>query len=71
MAGNGEALRKAVGTQPPQGLVDALDEEHVDTLAQLVTRARASQTRALERAGDDALRHVPWILRKAVEKILL
>jgi hypothetical protein len=68
--GKGDALAKAVGTPPPQGLVEALDEEQVVALAGLVTRARDSQSNALERAGDDALRHVPWILRKAVEKIL-
>jgi hypothetical protein len=69
-AGKGDALRAAVGAPPPPGLVDRLESAQIEKLAKLVRDARQSQSEALERAGDDALRHVPRLLRKAVERIL-
>ncbi len=68
--GKGDVLLTAVGKQPPAGLVERLDRAQIEQLAKLVRDARQSQSEALERAGDDALKHVPRLLRKAVERIL-
>jgi hypothetical protein len=68
--GNSEALRAAVGAEPPAGLVERLTAEQLGTLAAKVTEVRTAQSRALARATEDALGHVPRILRGAVQRIL-
>ncbi|HVW43728.1 MAG TPA: hypothetical protein VHC18_20505 [Amycolatopsis sp.] len=48
--------------------VEALPEQHKQDLADAVYEARRRQGAALAKAGDDALRHVPALLRPAVRK---
>jgi hypothetical protein len=66
----GEQLRAAVDADPPRALVDALEPDHLDALAAKVTAAREHQREALARAGDDALRHVPKLLRGPLQRML-
>ncbi|NKQ57647.1 hypothetical protein HFP15_32775 [Amycolatopsis sp. K13G38] len=51
----------------PDG-IEALPEEHQQDLADAVREARRRQGAALAKAGNDALRYVPALLRPAVRK---
>lgn len=51
----------------PEG-VAALPVEHQQDLADALTEARRRQGRALAKAGDEALRYVPALLRPAIRK---
>lgn len=51
----------------PEG-VDALPGEHKQDLADALYDARRRQGAALAKAGDEALRYVPALLRPAVRK---
>ena len=64
------ALRAELGAEPPPGLVGALGPDDLDALARTVREAKERQRRALERAGDDALGHLPGIVRKGVLRVL-
>jgi hypothetical protein len=64
------ALRAELGAEPPPGLVKALGPDELEALAGTVRAAKERQRRALERAGDDALRHLPGIVRKGVLRVL-
>ena len=66
----GAPLREAVGSEPPGPLVDALDAGQIAALAAEVSAARTRQREALAQAGDDALRHVPKLLRGALQRML-
>jgi hypothetical protein len=63
-------LRAELGTDPPSGLLAALDDRG---LADLTTALRAAKTRqrdALERAEQGALSHLPRLVRKALRTVL-
>jgi hypothetical protein len=66
----GAALRAELGSPPPEGLVAALDADELEALAECVRGAKRRQTEALKRAGDDALGHLPGLVRKAVLRVL-
>jgi hypothetical protein len=51
----------------PEG-IDALAEEDKQDLADALHAARRRQASALAKAGDDALRFVPALLRPAIRK---
>ncbi|GAA4660346.1 hypothetical protein [Amycolatopsis dongchuanensis] len=53
----------------PEG-VAALPEAHQEDLAEALRAARRRQARALAKAGDEALRFVPALLRPAVRKAM-
>jgi hypothetical protein len=63
-------LRAELGSDPPRGLVEALDPSELEALAAAVRNAKAHQRAALDRAGEDALSHVPALVRKAVLRVL-
>ena len=48
--------------------IDALPEAHKQDLADALDEARRRQGAALAKAGNDALRYVPALLRPAVRK---
>jgi hypothetical protein len=50
--------------------VQQLSDADLAQLAALVDEARRAQATALARAGEDALRHVPRLLRVAIERAL-
>jgi hypothetical protein len=62
------ALEEQLGAPPPPGIVAALTPAELERLAAVVREARREQRRALARAGEEALRHVPRLLRPAVRK---
>lgn len=62
-------LRSALGADPPQALVAALRPEHVAELAAEVRAAKRRQAAALKRAGEEALRHLPRLVRVAVMRV--
>jgi hypothetical protein len=64
------ALRDEIGADPPAGLAGVLREDELATLAQAVKVAKQRQSAALERATEDALGHLPGLVRKAVKRIL-
>jgi hypothetical protein len=66
----GEPLRTAVGADPPQELVEALDADQIAKLSAQVAEARAKQREAMARAGEEALRHVPKLLRGPLQRML-
>lgn len=64
------ALAHELGAEPPRGLVELLATEELQTLAESLGAAKRHQSQALDRAIEDALGHVPFIFRGAVELIL-
>lgn len=48
--------------------IEALAEEHKRDLAEAVHEARRRQAAALARIGDEALRHIPALLRPVIRK---
>jgi hypothetical protein len=64
------ALKAELGAEPPRGLVEVLSFEQLLTLAENVDVAKRRQAKALDVAIEDALRHVPFIFRGAVELVL-
>jgi hypothetical protein len=65
------ALGHELGADPPSGLVAVLAPDELQTLADTVGTAKLRQSQALERAIKDALGHVPFVFRGAVELVLL
>lgn len=66
----GEILRAELGAEPPPGLIDNLDADALIALAGKLREAKEHQSEALDRAIDDALGHLPRLLRMTVERIL-
>lgn len=62
-------LEAALGAAPARG-VEALDDAELDQLAALVEDARAAHVQVLRDASDEALSHVPRLLRPAVRRVL-
>jgi hypothetical protein len=62
-------LRAALGADPPAGL-EVLGDAELVSLAAAIREASDHQARALREAGDQALRHVPRLLRGPVRKAL-
>jgi hypothetical protein len=65
------ALEGELGTEPPSGLVEVLSPDQLQTLADSLGTAKRRQSQALDRAIKDALGHVPFVFRGAVELVLL
>jgi hypothetical protein len=65
------ALESELGADPPSGLVAVLAPDELQTLADSVGTAKRRQSQALDRAIKDALGHVPFVFRGAVELVLL
>jgi hypothetical protein len=65
------ALETELGTEPPSGLVAVLAPDQLQTLADSLGTAKRRQSQALDRAIKDALGHVPFVFRGAVELVLL
>jgi hypothetical protein len=65
------ALGDELGDEPPSGLVAVLSPAELQTLADSLGDAKRRQSQALDRAIKDALGHVPFVFRGAVELILL
>jgi hypothetical protein len=63
-------LRAELGADPPPGLVAALSGDELRALAAAVQEAKARQRAALDKAGNDALSHLPGLVRKAVLRML-
>ena len=64
-----KALEQQLGTAPPEGLT-ALTDEQVSDLALAIRDARHRQAAELAAAGDQAMRHIPKLLRAPVRKVL-
>jgi hypothetical protein len=65
------ALGAELGADPPSGLVAVLGPDDLQTLADSLSAAKRRQSEALDRAIKDALGHVPFVFRGAVELVLL
>ena len=63
-------LRAELDAEPPASLVALLSDDDVATLATLVRDAKHSQSEALQRASDQALSHLPRLVRIAVQRVL-
>jgi hypothetical protein len=63
-------LEGELGAKPPRGLVEVLTTDELRTLVDSLVAAKQHQSKALDDALQDALRHVPFILRGTVELIL-
>ena len=55
---------------PPAAGVEALDDAELDALATLVLDARAAHVQVMRDASEEALSHVPRLLRPAVRRVL-
>jgi hypothetical protein len=65
---NDRTLAAQLGGLPES--VAALPAEHQQDLADALHEARRRQGRALAKAGDEALRYVPALLRPAIRKVV-
>lgn len=65
------ALGAELGADPPSGLVEVLAPAELEALAESLEAAKRRQSQALDRAIEDALRHVPFVFRGAVALVLL
>ncbi|HWF72506.1 MAG TPA: hypothetical protein VG186_04130 [Solirubrobacteraceae bacterium] len=65
------ALGSELGADPPSGLVAVLAPDELQTLADALGTAKRHQSQALDRAIKDALGHVPFVFRGAVQLVLL
>jgi hypothetical protein len=63
------ALAEQLGTAPPEGLKGLTDTQLSD-LAGAVREARHRQAAELAAASDQALRHIPKLLRTPLRKVL-
>ncbi|GEM_PF-1815282 len=64
-----ENLSRALGAEPPAELAQ-LDEDELQQLAEAVESMHQHQEQALEYAMEQALSHIPAMLRKTVRRIL-
>jgi hypothetical protein len=64
-----ETLREQLRADPPAG-VAALAEADLQHLAEAVRAARHRQAAELDRAGEQALRLIPRILRGPIRKVV-
>lgn len=62
-------LAELLGDPPPPAL-EGMDAADLDAFAETVLAARRHQRKQLERALEDALAHLPALLRGPVRKIL-
>jgi hypothetical protein len=62
-------LEAELGAAPPAAIA-ALDQEHLCLLAELLRQAKVREAEALAAATEQALSHVPWVLRGLVKKAL-
>ena len=64
------AVRAELGADPPEGFVATLSSEELASFAATVRDAKRRQAEELRRAGEEALGHLPGLVRKAVERAL-
>lgn len=65
-----EPLRRALhGAEPPEEMA-RLTESELEELAAAIETMHRHQEEALQQAMEDALSHVPGMLRKSVRKML-
>jgi hypothetical protein len=64
-----QALERELRGPVPSGLAE-LDSEHLHHLAQAVAEAKRRQAAEIAAAGDQALKHVPRLLRVAIRKVM-
>jgi len=62
------AVRAQYGDPLPEGL-DALSEDELADLASALAEAREEQSVAVDAAIDQALSHLPWLVRRPVRMI--
>ncbi len=70
MANKGIQALEAQLQGPVPGALHDLDDRHLCDLAEAVREARHRQAAELEAAGDQALRHIPRLLRIPLRKAL-
>lgn len=68
MGSGRDALEAELGGRTPPPLT-GLDDEHFHDLANAVATARRRQAREIAEAGDQALSHMPKLLRVAIRKV--
>ena len=62
-------LAGVLGAKPPASL-KAVNADDIQHLADAITAALERQQIAMATAEDQALRHVPWPLRKTLRRII-
>jgi hypothetical protein len=64
-----KVLEEQLGAAAPERLKELTDEQLRD-LAEAISEARHRQAAELAAAGDQAVRHIPKLLRLALRKVL-
>lgn len=64
------ALAEELDASPPPGVLDALSDEELRALTDVIHAARRRQSAAVKAAGDKALSNLPWLVRGPVKKII-
>ncbi len=70
MARKGIQALEAQLQGPVPGALHDLDDRHLTDLAQAIRTARHRQAAELQEAGDQALKHIPRLLRVPIRKAL-
>lgn len=65
-----DALTRQLGASPPEQIVAQLSDEDAADLAEAIGEARHKLGRALDAAGNDAMRYVPKLLRGPIKKAM-
>jgi hypothetical protein len=65
-----DELRAELGADPPRALVAQLDAADVEHLTGALRAAKARQRKALDKAEQGALRHLPRLVRRALRTVL-
>lgn len=65
-----DQLSEVLGSATLPGELESLSDRELDGLLTAVTRLKRHQESELERAVEDALSHIPGLLRRSVRKML-
>jgi hypothetical protein len=63
------ALARELQARPPAGVLDTLDDAELRALTEMIHAARRRQSAALRAAGDEALGHLPRLVRGAIKRV--
>lgn len=65
-----ESLSRLLGGETPPQELASLEDQELESLVTSVQQLQRHQESELERALEDALSHIPALLRKSVRKML-
>ena len=65
-----KAIEQALGAKVPKGVASSLGDDELLRLATMISAAREQQARELDEALENALGHIPRLMRGAIRRIV-